>query len=152
MIEIKKPTLKEVEAMRNLLRPEVERGVILERTADEIANAIRSYNVAWEEGEIVGFCALHIHSPSLAEIRSLIVKESHRGRGIATSIIEVSLKEALGLGVKEVLVLTYQRTLFEKLGFVEVSKEAIPDHKIWADCIKCKYFPICEEIALIKRF
>lgn len=152
MIEIKKPTLKEVEAMRNLLRPEVERGVILERTADEIANAIRSYNVAWEEGEIVGFCALHIHSPSLAEIRSLIVKESHRGKGIATSIIEVSLKEALGLGVKEVLVLTYQRTLFEKLGFVEVSKEAIPDHKIWADCIKCKYFPICEEIALIKRF
>lgn len=152
MIEIKKPTLKEVEAMRNLLRPEVERGVILERTADEIANAIRSYNVAWEEGEIVGFCALHIHSPSLAEIRSLIVKESHRGRGIATSIIEVSLKEALGLGVKEVLVLTYQRTLFEKLGFIEVSKEAIPDHKIWADCIKCKYFPICEEIALIKRF
>jgi len=152
VIEIKKPTLKEVEAMRNLLRPEVERGVILERTADEIANAIRSYNVAWEEGEIVGFCALHIHSPSLAEIRSLIVKESHRGRGIATSIIEVSLKEALGLGVKEVLVLTYQRTLFEKLGFVEVSKEAIPDHKIWADCIKCKYFPICEEIALIKRF
>lgn len=152
MIEIKKPTLKEVEAMRNLLRPEVERGVILERTADEIANAIRSYNVAWEEGEIVGFCALHIHSPSLAEIRSLIVKESHRGKGIATSIIEVSLKEALGLGVKEVLVLTYQRTLFEKLGFIEVSKEAIPDHKIWADCIKCKYFPICEEIALIKRF
>ena len=152
MIEIKKPTLKEVEAMRNLLRPEVERGVILERTADEIANAIRSYNVAWEGDEIVGFCALHIHSPSLAEIRSLIVKESHRGRGIATSIIEVSLKEALGLGVKEVLVLTYQRTLFEKLGFVEVSKEAIPDHKIWADCIKCKYFPICEEIALIKRF
>jgi len=152
VIEIKKPTLKEVEAMRNLLRPEVERGVILERTADEIANAIRSYNVAWEEGEIVGFCALHIHSPSLAEIRSLIVKESHRGRGIATSIIEVSLKEALGLGVKEVLVLTYQRTLFEKLGFVEVSKEAIPDHKIWTDCIKCKYFPICEEIALIKRF
>lgn len=152
MIEIKKPTLKEVEAMRNLLRPEVERGVILERTADEIANAIRSYNVAWEGDEIVGFCALHIHSPSLAEIRSLIVKESHRGRGIATSIIEVSLKEALGLGVKEVLVLTYQRTLFEKLGFIEVSKEAIPDHKIWADCIKCKYFPICEEIALIKRF
>lgn len=152
MIEIKKPTLKEVEAMRNLLRPEVERGVILERTADEIANAIRSYNVAWEGDEIVGFCALHIHSPSLAEIRSLIVKESHRGKGIATSIIEVSLKEALGLGVKEVLVLTYQRTLFEKLGFVEVSKEAIPDHKIWADCIKCKYFPICEEIALIKRF
>ncbi|WP_277640978.1 N-acetyltransferase [Wolinella succinogenes] len=152
MIEIKKPTLKEVEAMRNLLRPEVERGVILERTADEIANAIRSYNVAWEGDEIVGFCALHIHSPSLAEIRSLIVKESHRGKGIATSIIEVSLKEALGLGVKEVLVLTYQRTLFEKLGFIEVSKEAIPDHKIWADCIKCKYFPICEEIALIKRF
>lgn len=151
-MNIHKPTLHHVEAMRNLLRPEVERGVILDRSSDEIANAIRSYNVAWEGEEMIGFCALHIHSPTLAEVRSLFVKASHRGQGIATAIIEESLREARVLGVREVLVLTYQRALFERLGFSEVSKEAIPNQKIWADCIKCKHFPICEEIALIKRF
>ncbi len=151
MIEIKKPTLRDVEAMRRLLIPSIEQGIILDRSHDEIANAIRSYNVAWDYDKIIGFCALHIHSCTLAEIRSLFVSEEYRGRGIATKIISVSIAEALSLGISEILVLTFKRSLFEKLGFVEVSKEAIPNQKIWADCIKCKHFPICEEIALIKR-
>ena len=37
---------------------------------------------------------------------------------------------------------------FEKLGFNEIDKETIPEHKIWADCVKCKHFPVCNEIAL----
>lgn len=49
----------------------------------------------------------------------------------------------------EVFTLTYERRFFEKIGFVEIPKEELPAHKIWADCIKCKYFPVCEEIALI---
>jgi amino-acid N-acetyltransferase len=49
------------------------------------------------------------------------------------------------------LTLTYQKEFFEKLGFVEIPKESIPDKKIWADCIKCKFFPNCNEIALIKH-
>ncbi|MGP1450113.1 MAG: N-acetyltransferase [Wolinella sp.] len=150
MLNFKKPTLRDIEAMRALLRPEVERGVILERSSDEIANAIRSYHVACDNDEIVGFCALHIHSSALAEVRSLIVKETYRGRGIATQIINISIAEAEMLGVRELLVLTYQRDLFERLGFSEISKDRIPNHKIWADCIKCKHFPVCDEIALTK--
>ncbi|HIQ27595.1 MAG TPA: GNAT family N-acetyltransferase, partial [Sulfurovum sp.] len=54
------------------------------------------------------------------------------------------------LGVEEdVLVLTYLPAFFEKLGFSEISKELIPEHKIWADCIKCIHFPICNEVALV---
>ena len=43
-----------------------------------------------------------------------------------------------------------KKEFFEKNGFVEIPKENIPEHKIWADCIKCKHFPICNEISLIK--
>ncbi|PHQ55600.1 MAG: GNAT family N-acetyltransferase, partial [Sulfurimonas sp.] len=32
----------------------------------------------------------------------------------------------------------------------EIPKESLPEHKIWADCIKCKHFPICNEVSLIK--
>jgi len=150
-MRITKPSLRDVRAMQELTRPEVERGIILERSSDEIANAIRSYLVAKEGEKIIGFCALHIHSETLAEIRSLVVAQTHRDKGVGRAIVEEAIGEALQYGVSEVLVLTYRRSFFEKFGFIEVSKELIPDHKIWADCIKCKHFPLCDEIALIKK-
>jgi N-acetylglutamate synthase-like GNAT family acetyltransferase len=63
-----------------------------------------------------------------------------------------TLDEAKVLGVEEeVLVLTYLPAFFEKLGFHEINKEAIHEHKIWADCIKCIHFPVCNEIALVYK-
>ncbi|MDP2894450.1 MAG: GNAT family N-acetyltransferase [Sulfurimonas sp. RIFOXYD2_FULL_37_8] len=149
-VELTKANLSDIESMQKLVIPEVEAGVILARSSDEIATNIRSYILAREDGEIVGFCALHIHTPTLAEIRSLIVKESKRGMGIGQSLIDKAMQEAKILGLKKVLTLTYKQSFFEKLGFIEIPKESIPEHKIWADCIKCKHFPICNEVSLIK--
>ena len=33
----------------------------------------------------------------------------------------------------------------------EINKEVIPEHKIWADCIKCIHFPVCNEVALVYK-
>jgi amino-acid N-acetyltransferase len=112
---------------------------------------IRSYIVAYDKNKPVGVGALHIFSPFLGEIRSLAVKKEYQGKGIGRAIVNELIKEAKDLGLKEVLTLTYQKEFFEKLGFVEIPKESIPDKKIWADCIKCKFFPNCNEIALIKH-
>ncbi|QHG91140.1 N-acetyltransferase [Sulfurimonas sp. CVO] len=149
-IKLTKATLYDIENMQKLVAPEVETGIILARSSDEIATNIRSYILAKEEGAIVGFCALHIHTPFLAEIRSLVVKEDRRGMGIGQSLIAKAIEDAQNLGIKKVLTLTYQQQFFEKLGFIEIPKESIPEHKIWADCIKCKHFPICNEVSLIK--
>lgn len=151
MIEYVKAKLSDIEEMQKLVLPEVESGIILARSSDEIATNIRSYILAKEAGEIVGFCALHIHTPELSETRSLIVKEDRRGKKIGESLVNKAIQEARELGLKKVLTLTYQKAFFEKLGFVEIPKESIPEHKIWADCIKCKYFPICNEVSLIKE-
>ncbi|MBU1642453.1 N-acetyltransferase [bacterium] len=149
MFEFRKATLLDIPAMQVLVAPEVESGVILKRNSDEVATNIRSYQLAFDEGKLVGFCALHIHTTTLAEIRSLIVAESVRGRGIAKTLVRRALEEAKGLGLKEVLVLTYQQALFEHLDFTEIPKESLPEHKIWADCINCKHFPVCNEVSLI---
>ena len=219
---ISKPTLRDIPAMRSLILPEVQRGVILDRTEDEMASAIRSYSIvrenfgnsslgihsadsthpltpsarggefldsseskrgsildeksglrSYEQGNrtdssltkriaslpdlslkdnapIIAFAALQILSPTLAEIRSLIVGESYRRMGLATHLINHILGEAKALNLKEVLALTYQKEVFAKIGFVEIAKDSLPNQKIWADCIKCKKFPICDEIALLK--
>ncbi len=148
-----KPLLTDIPQMQEIVKNEVEEGIILPRSDDELATNIRSYTVAIDEesGEIIGYVALHIHSMRLAEIRSLIVKEGHRHRKIGSMLVEKAVEEGRRLKVAEVLALTYMGNFFERLGFTEIPKESIPEHKIWADCIKCKYFPVCNEISLIKR-
>lgn len=149
-IKYQKATLSNIKEMRELILPEVESGVILDRNEDEIATNIRSYILAYKEDMLVGFTALHIHTNDLAEVRSLIVKDGLRGQKIGENLVKGALEEAVDLGIKRVLSLTYKQAFFERLGFVEIPKESLPEHKIWADCIKCKHFPVCNEVSLIK--
>jgi len=152
VIELVKAKLSDIPAMQVLVASEVKDGVILNRSEDEVATNIRSYVLAKDEGKLVGYTALHVHSKRLAEIRSLIVDENYRGQKIGQKMVEFTLEEAKALGVEEdVLVLTYLPLFFEKMGFKEINKEVIPEHKIWADCIKCIHFPVCNEIALVYK-
>jgi amino-acid N-acetyltransferase len=152
VIELVKAKLDDIPAMQALVSDKVKDGTILERSEDEVATNIRSYVLAKEDEKLVGYTALHIHSPRLAEIRSLIVDKAYRGRNIGRKMVEFTLEEARALGVQEdVLVLTYLPEFFEKLGFREINKEVIPEHKIWADCIKCIHFPVCNEVALVYK-
>ena len=152
MIELFKAKLSDIPAMQALVVGEVKDGVILKRTEDEVATNIRSYVLAKDKSELVGYTALHVHSKRLAEIRSLIVDEEYRGQKVGQRMVEFALQEAKDLGIEEdVLVLTYLPLFFEKLGFNEINKEHIPEHKIWADCIKCIHFPVCNEVALVYK-
>lgn len=152
MIELVKAKLSDIPQMQALVVKEVKDGIILNRTEDEVATNIRSYILAKDGDRLVGYTALHIHSRRLAEIRSLIVDEAYRGQKVGQRMVQFTLDEARALGVEEdVLVLTYLPQFFLKLGFKEINKEIIPEHKIWADCIKCIHFPVCNEVALVYK-
>ncbi len=150
-MEIKffKPNVSHIKDMQALVKPEVESGKILLRTEDEIANTIRSYTVVSVDDKIVGFVALHIHSSRLSEVRSLIVNQDYRGLKLGKQLVEYCIQEGKKLGLEQILSLTYEEGFFESLGFRIIDKENIPEHKIWADCIRCKHFPVCNEIAMV---
>lgn len=133
------------------MKDEIKAGIILSRSDDEVATNIRSYLVAKDGNKIIGCLALHIYSEELAEFRSMIVHKDYRGKGVGKKLINYELKNAKKLNLKKVLVLTYQLRFFQGLNFLEIPKSEIPDNKIWADCIKCKHFSMCDEIALIKE-
>jgi amino-acid N-acetyltransferase len=150
-IKIQISTLNDVNKISFFLEEEVKKGIILHRDVNEISQNIRSYILAKDENNnIIAIGALHIHTNTLGEIRSLMVKDGYRGEGIGTKIVSTLLNNASSLKLNDVLVLTYQDKLFKKLGFNIIDKENIPTQKIWQDCIKCKFFPKCEEISLIK--
>ncbi len=144
-----KAILSDIKQMQELVLPEVKSGKILFRSDDEIATNIRSYTLAKQDNKLLGFVALHVHTDSLAEVRSLIVDKSTRGMGIGQKLVKHTITEAKELGVTRLFTLTYEQRFFEKLNFEEIPKESLPEHKIWADCVKCKHFPICDEVALI---
>jgi len=152
MVELVKAKLSDIQAMQSMVTNEVKDGVILERSEDEVATNIRSYILAKDGSAVVGYAALHIHSSRLAEIRSLIVSSEYRGQSLGKKIVQFCLDEAKDIGVsEEVLVLTYLPEFFQKMDFVEIPKESIPEHKIWADCIKCIHFPVCNEVSLVYK-
>ena len=148
-IRFYKPTVDAIPRMQEIVKSEVDKGTILLRTEDEMANTIRSYTVVEVDGQMAGFTALHIHSRRLSEVRSLIVSEKFRGLKLGKKLVEACIEEGTKLGLKQILSLTYQKGFFEALGFDEIEKDQIPEHKIWADCIRCKHFPKCDEIAMV---
>ena len=148
-IRFYKPTVADITKMQDIVREEVDKGKILLRTADEMATTIRSYTGVEVDGKMAGFTATHIHSPRLAEVRSLVVGKDFRGLKLGKQLVESCIKEAKEYGIEQLLSLTYEQGFFESCGFRVISKEEIPEHKIWADCIRCKHFPICDEIAMV---
>ena len=129
-IRFYKPTVADILKMQDIVREEVDKGKILLRTADEMATTIRSYTVVEVDGKMAGFTATHIHSPRLAEVRSLVVGKDFRGLKLGKQLVETCIKEAKEYGIEQLLSLTYEQGFFESCGFRVISKEEIPEHKI----------------------
>jgi amino-acid N-acetyltransferase len=147
---IRKAGLKDVKEIQRLIKLYSARGDILPRSLSELYDDLRDFFVSIRNRKVVGICALHICWDDLAEIRSLVVLEEARNRGVGAKLVEACLRETEELGVKRVFALTYRPEFFEKLGFKIVDKTVLP-HKIWTDCLKCVKFPDCDEIAVVKE-
>ena len=72
-------------------------------------------------GNVIGAGALHVMWQDLGEVRSLVVAESARGRGVGHAIVAALLERAKGIGIKRVFCLTFEVKFFEKHGFETIS-------------------------------
>lgn len=149
---IRKARLADVKVIHRLIAEQARGGHILARPLSELYSQVRDFLVIEDDasGEVLGCGALQVVWEDLAEIRSLAVKEISQGQGMGTRLSEALLREAREMGIKQVFVLTYRVSFFERLGFRQMDKGLLP-HKIWADCIRCTKFPECDETALVKE-
>lgn len=65
--------------------------------------------------------ALHVMWEDLAEVRSVVVDDSMRGKGIGHLLVDALLEEARKLGIKRVFCLTFETGFFGKHGFEPIS-------------------------------
>lgn len=148
---IRKATVRDVKAIHGLLKEHADQGELLPRPLSEIYDSLRDFSVFEEksDGCLSGICALHICWEDLAEVRSLVVKEEFRRRGIGSALVSAAIAEARGFGIGRVFALTYRQDFFGQQGFEIIDKGLLPQ-KIWTDCLKCVKFPDCDETAMLK--
>jgi amino-acid N-acetyltransferase len=85
-----------------------------------------AYVVARVAGELVGVAGLELHGPH-ALLRSVVVADAARGRGIGHALVRERLAHARTLGLARVFLLTTTAApFFEALGFNAVSRAAAP--------------------------
>jgi amino-acid N-acetyltransferase len=124
-IEIRPAALKDLSAVRAVLRPFVEHRTILRRTRDEVAEMLATSFVAVRAGRVIGFAALDIYSRKLAEIRGLVVADEFQGRGVGKRLVEACVALAHDRDVMEVLAITSSEAFFRSCGF----DFTLPDEK-----------------------
>jgi amino-acid N-acetyltransferase len=149
MYMVRKPRLTEVVSMKQLLDEAAAEGQVLARQLPELYENVRDFYVYADDSGLGGLVALHIDMVDLAEVRSLVVRKDLRGHGVGRRLVETVVAEAELLDIARVYALTRLPAFFERSGFRVVDRNELP-YKVFKDCIRCRLYPGCDEIAVIR--
>jgi amino-acid N-acetyltransferase len=148
-IEVRKASMQDIPALLDLINGYAAKGIMLPRTEFEMSENMRDFMVAYAGNQLVGCGALHFYSPTVGEVRSLAVAESHKTNGIGRLIVDSLVYEAKLYGLDAVFAFTYVPGFFGRVGFHEVERGELP-LKAWKDCLRCSKFQNCDEIAVLR--
>ena len=146
---VRQAKIADAKAICALINCYAEHDKMLFRSLAEVYENLQTFLVVEQEGQVVGCCALEIIWSDLAEIKSLAVGPSHKGKGIGTLLVSAAAQQAAQLGVPRIFALTLEPGFFEKQGFQVVAKEELP-MKVWSDCARGPKQHECDEIAVAK--
>lgn len=145
---VRAAAIADVPVIHDLITHYADMGNLLPRPINEIYRHLRDFFVAEVDGKVVACGALEIFTDNLGEVRSLVVDDAFKGKGIGRLVVERIIDETRLLGLKRLMALTYVPEFFHKLGFRTVNKDLLPE-KVWGICIKCYKYNNCDEIAVL---
>src|SRR5580693_3051531 len=148
-IDVRKASMQDIPALLELINGYAAKGIMQPRTEFEMSENMRDFMVAYAGNQLVGCGALHFYSPTMGEVRSLAVAESHKTHGIGRMIVDSLVYEAKLYGLDAVFAFTYVPGFFARVGFNEVERGELP-LKAWKDCLRCPKFHACDEIAVLR--
>jgi amino-acid N-acetyltransferase len=152
MLSVRSARTSDVVAIRQIASPLVEKRVLLGKELVELYESIQEFVVAELDGQVVGFGALHVFWQDLAEVRTLAVAESARGRGVGAAILRELLERAKVLGIHRVFCLTFETGFFGSHGFVEISDGPV-DAQTYAEMVRSHDEGVAEflDLARVKQ-
>jgi len=145
---IRRPHESEVPGMKALIDRAVVEGLLLPRTHAELYENLGEFFVYVDDLGVGGCCALHLDTPDLAELWSLVVREDLRGKHVGAILLAACVDDARSRGVSRVYALSRNASFFERHAFREIDRYELQD-KVARDCIQCHRFLHCESVAMI---
>jgi len=145
--EIRRATVADAPAIHALINANLAAGHLLPRTADDVTRHAPRFLVVTMNGHVVGCAELAPLSRAVAEVRSLVVDESTRGRGFGSRIVEELNRWAVQEGFSTLCAFTHNAAHFVRLGFSIVPHQWLPE-KIAMDCVGCPKFRQCAQYAM----
>ncbi len=125
---VMRPALRgDAEQIFELVNSYVVEGLMLPRTAEQIALNIESYVVAVKGGHVVACAALEEYSPSLAEVTSVAVSREEHGNGLGTQVVLGVERLARARDIEEIFALSLNDHFFLGLDYSATAISRYPE-------------------------
>lgn len=134
-------------ALYALITANLEVGHLLPRTLEDVVEHAHRFLVLADGADIVGCGEVAPLSRTVAEIRSLVVDERYRGRGLGSRLVDALKRRARIDEFHTLCAFTHQPTSFVRHGFSIVPHQWLPE-KITHDCHACPLFRQCGQYAM----
>ena len=125
---VRRATRSDVGQILELVSEYAAQGLMLPRTFDQIASRIDNYVVSADQaGRVVACAALEEYSPSLAEVSSVAVAQSHQGRGLGTEVVLGVERLARSRDIEEIFALSLTDNFFLALSYKPTTISRYPE-------------------------
>jgi amino-acid N-acetyltransferase len=135
-------------AIHRLIADNLEIGHLLPRTLADVERSVPRFVVAATDGAVIGCAELAPLSSGVAEVRSLVVADGSRGRGIGPKLVAQVATEGTARGFATLCAFTHEPSHFVRMGFTIVPHIWVPE-KIAHDCTSCSLFRRCGQHAVM---
>ncbi|KAF3323329.1 putative amino-acid acetyltransferase NAGS1 [Carex littledalei] len=117
--------------IKGLIRPLEESGVFIQRTDEELLEALGTFIVVEREGSIIACASLFPYfEEKCGEIAAIAVSPECRGHGQGDKLLDYIEKKAVSLGLEKLFLLTTRTAdWFARRGFTDCSIESIPTER-----------------------
>ena len=133
--------------LHTLIADNLEAGHLLPRSIEDLEEHAHRFVVADSGGGVVGCAELAPIGATVAEVRSLVVRQDFRGRHIGPALIDRIAADAGARGFSTLCAFTHDPSHFVRLGFTIVPHTWVPE-KIAHDCTSCPLFRRCGQYAV----
>jgi amino-acid N-acetyltransferase len=134
-MQIRPARTSDIKGIRQLIDSYAPQGRLLSKETVTLYESVQEFTVAVEGDEVVGCGALHVLWEDLAEVRTVAVAESLRGKGVGHQILDSIIERAQVIGVKRIFCLTFETKFFGSHGF-EVIEGTPVEPEIYTELLR----------------
>ncbi len=123
-------SVQDVPEILRIMQPYVDRGILIQRTAESLTEEIEKYYVYKVDDSLHGCAALTVFSNQSAELEALVVDQNYSGHGTGRKLVSYIVDKAGKMGLKTVFLLTTQSSdFFMRNGFREAPLSILPPER-----------------------